>query len=64
MSEKTETELPVKMLREESAAEVLDMASKTLRNWRVRGQGPPYKKVGGSVRYWLHELVEWVDREE
>ena len=64
MSEKTETELPVKMLHEDSAAAVLDVAPKTLRNWRASGAGPPHRKVGGSVRYWLHELVQWVEAQQ
>ena len=29
------------------AAELLGVAPATLRSWRYRGKGPPYRKVGG-----------------
>ena len=34
---------------------------RTLRNWRVRGGGPPYRKFGHYVRYELHELDRWAE---
>lgn len=62
MSEKNDAEFPRQMLREESAAAILDVAPKTLRNWRSRGEGPPYRKLhGAGVRYWLDELLKWAD---
>lgn len=34
----------------------------TLRNWRFRGQGPPYKKISSRmIRYSLKEVVEWIE---
>jgi hypothetical protein len=32
---------------------VLGVPVKTLRNWRVSGRGPPFSKLGASVRYEL-----------
>jgi len=45
----------------ESAAERLGVQPSTLANWRWNGAGPRYLKVGGRVRYRLHELAEWLD---
>jgi hypothetical protein len=36
---------------EKIAAEMLALSVKTLRSWRLRGQGPNYAKLGRSVRY-------------
>ncbi len=45
----------------EGAAVLLGMTPETLRNWRYRGDGPPFLKVGRSVRYRLFDLAEWLD---
>ncbi|MBF0214986.1 MAG: helix-turn-helix domain-containing protein [Magnetococcales bacterium] len=29
---------------------------KTLQNWRCRGTGPPYLKIGGHILYRLEEI--------
>ncbi len=42
----------------EAAAEVLDRAPGTLRNWRAAGYGPPYVR-GRRVRYRLADLILW-----
>ena len=34
---------------------------KTLRRWRVFGKGPRFHKLGGSVRYELHDIEEWLE---
>lgn len=31
----------------------------TLANWRVRGEGPPFSKIGGRVVYPLDKFEEW-----
>lgn len=31
----------------------------TLTNWRCQKKGPPYKKLGGRVRYDVQQLAEW-----
>ena len=36
---------------EKATAEQLGLEVKTLRNWRLRGYGPPHFKFGGAVRY-------------
>lgn len=34
---------------------------KTLANWRTKGTGPRYRKVGGRVLYDKADLDEWLD---
>lgn len=51
-----------KLLRESEAAKVLGVSSRTLSNWRCRGGGPDYVKMGSkAVRYRLDDLNEFVD---
>ena len=45
----------------EHAADRLGVQPSTLANWRWNGGGPRYLKVGGRVRYRLHDLAEWLD---
>jgi hypothetical protein len=41
------------------AAHWLGVSVRTLEDWRARGEGPPYFKVGGAVRYSIVELEAW-----
>ncbi len=43
------------------AAEFLGIAKQTMARWRVDGQGPPFIKVGGAVRYRPDDLNVWLD---
>jgi hypothetical protein len=38
---------------------VLGVPIKTLRNWRVSGRGPPFSKLGATVRYELATAIRW-----
>ena len=49
------------LLNEFQASEVLQIGVRTLQGWRVRGQGPRYRKLGRAVRYSRAELIEWAD---
>jgi len=40
---------------------LLDVAEGTLANWRWRGIGPRWIKVGGLVRYRESDVEEWLD---
>ena len=41
-----------RLLKDTEAADVMSLSVKTLRNWRWRGEGPPFVVVGRrSVRY-------------
>ncbi len=46
-------------LREADAANAVGLAPSTLAKLRVRGGGPPYLKLGRSVRYPQDELLIW-----
>jgi hypothetical protein len=37
------------------------ISRKTLRNWRIFGKGPVYRKFGTSVRYEVRALEEWIE---
>jgi len=43
------------------AAERFGVQRSTLDNWRWSGDGPPFIKVGGRVRYRLSDLADWLD---
>lgn len=45
-------------------AEVSDrigVTPETLSNWRYRGFGPRYIRVGGRIRYRISDIAEWLD---
>jgi predicted DNA-binding transcriptional regulator AlpA len=48
------------LLKEQKAAEWLDLAVKTLQKWRVQGGGPKFIKLGRSVRYTEEDLEEYI----
>lgn len=51
-----------KSLTEKEAAEELNLAVQTLRNWRHQRRGPNYQKYGRAIRYELSELNEYRER--
>jgi predicted DNA-binding transcriptional regulator AlpA len=49
------------LLREKEVADLLGLSSATLRNWRTRGDGPPFVRLSGrAIRYQPVALREWV----
>jgi hypothetical protein len=56
--------LPVSPLKaihdEKTEAARLDFSVRTLQAWRVRGNGPPYLKIGASVRYIPEQVDAWL----
>jgi predicted DNA-binding transcriptional regulator AlpA len=48
-----------KMLTEIEAAPLIGVAVGTLQNWRVRGEGPKFIRVGRLVRYDPADLEAW-----
>jgi DNA-binding transcriptional MerR regulator len=42
------------------AATLLRTPVATLRYWRHLGAGPRSFRVGRGVRYWRHEVLEWL----
>jgi hypothetical protein len=47
------------ILDEKQSAELLGLAVQTLRNWRCTRKGPPYYKIGRSVRYSREALLHY-----
>lgn len=45
----------------DDAARRLGVRPSTLANWRWRGEGPSYVKIGGRVRYRLRDLARYLD---
>jgi hypothetical protein len=48
-------------LDEAETADRLGVAQATLRNWRFRGLGPAYLKVGRKVWYRAADIADWLD---
>lgn len=48
-------------LNETQVSEKLQVSLACLRRWRLRGEGPPYVKVGPLVRYRPEAITDWVD---
>ncbi|NDB68958.1 MAG: DNA-binding protein [Methylocystaceae bacterium] len=44
------------------AARILQLSSRTLENFRVRGGGPAFMKFGVRVFYRPEDLFDWVER--
>lgn len=45
---------------EREVAEGIGKKVQTLRNWRCRDYGPPYVKIGNSVRYPRSRWKKWL----
>ena len=52
--------LDITELKEQQAAILLTVSSRTLQSWRSDGLGPPFLRVGRSVRYRLGDLLAWM----
>lgn len=42
------------------AAKILGKSNFTLNKWRQVGKGPKFTRIGGTVRYFLKDLEEYV----
>jgi hypothetical protein len=49
------------LLTPEQVADLLQRPIRTLAQWRYRREGPPYLKVGGSIRYRTVDVERWLD---
>jgi predicted DNA-binding transcriptional regulator AlpA len=49
------------LLTEKQAAQLLGVKPKTLSDWRWRGGGPRFIKLGGFCRYQLSDLSQWIE---
>lgn len=44
-----------------ATAELIDSSVSTLAKWRLRGEGPPYRKIGRKILYCNEEVIAWID---
>lgn len=51
----------VALLTPKMAADILTISTKTMANWRVRGFGPKFVKLGSRVAYPVPEFVKFID---
>lgn len=58
-SEKSATAIPV-LLTPKEAAQRLKLSDSFLAKARMRGDGPPYSKLGRSIRYPEPGLLQWM----
>ncbi len=49
------------LLDNNQAADFLGLGRRTLENWRVRGDGPRFLRVGRAIRYARSDLEAWLD---
>jgi len=49
-----------KNLREKLAAELLNKPVRTLQQWRWRGVGPKYLRIGRSILYREQDLLDFL----
>jgi predicted DNA-binding transcriptional regulator AlpA len=49
----------VEMLDTHAVARITGMSEVTLRRWRVEGNGPPFVRMGRSVRYHPSHVEHW-----
>ena len=51
-----------RLLTAEQVAELLGLTKRCLANWRYRGGGPKYLKIGHkTVRYRYSDLMRWLE---
>jgi len=48
------------ILNTEQAAAYVQLVPNTLEKFRIRGDGPPFMKVGRAVRYRAADLEAWL----
>jgi len=54
------TEIP-ELLTQKQVAEMLNLSVKWCERQRWAGGGPLYRKIGGSVRYELSDVLEYIN---
>ncbi|MSS84984.1 helix-turn-helix domain-containing protein [Actinomycetaceae bacterium WB03_NA08] len=57
---KEENESTSIWLTPQECADHMKVSLRTLQDWRSRKVGPPFHKVGKTVRYHIEEVDEWL----
>ncbi|WP_026316522.1 helix-turn-helix transcriptional regulator [Actinokineospora enzanensis] len=53
--------LPTRLWTTEELAELLRLPEKTLAEWRHKGTGPAFVRMGKHVRYRPEDIAAWLD---
>ena len=61
MSEDIALQEADRLLKEGETADILNLEVSTLRRWRWSGDGPPFIKLGGAVRYRRSDLEAYIE---
>ena len=48
-------------INEREVSRITGLAVQTLRNYRQLGKGPPYSKIGRSVRYSVEDIRQFME---
>ena len=46
-------------LTETALADRLAVSKRTLQKWRANGEGPPFMRLGGAIRYNVEDVERW-----
>lgn len=49
-----------RLLGQKEVKEILNLADSTLEQWRLKGQGPKYVKLGRAVRYRMSDVQAYI----
>jgi len=51
----------IRLITAGQTATLLGVRVTTLESWRLRGNGPRYRKIGRLVRYVEADVLAWID---
>jgi len=51
---------PDQLMTEKDVAGLICITARALQNWRLRGGGPDYVKIGRSVRYQRSDVMRFI----
>ena len=60
ITSKKSSEGIVMNVNEKALAKEMNLSVQTLRNWRHKGKGPPYIKIGRAVRYNIKDIEKYL----
>lgn len=52
---------PNQLMTEKDVAGLICITPRALQNWRLRGGGPEYVKIGRSVRYQRRDVMKFIE---
>ena len=53
-----------RLLKRPEAAEFLGASVRSLESWDYQNRGPKVTYVGRAVRYYEHDLLDWLDEQQ